>query len=68
VCTHCGGDAVTDEMHMNFKCSALHAFRHHYAPWFATNTDTNSMRSFFAQQDHMQLFKFVLSCLDVFQV
>ncbi len=26
------------------------------------------MRSFFVQQDHMQVFKFVLSCLDVFQL
>ncbi len=26
------------------------------------------MRSFFAQQDHMQVFKFALSCLDVFQI
>jgi len=25
------------------------------------------MRSFFAQQDHMKVFKFVPSCLDVLQ-
>ena len=33
---------------------------------FSANTDT--MKSFFAQQDHMQVFKFVLDCLDVFQI
>jgi len=66
VCTHCGGVAVADEMHMIFECPALHALRQQYAPLFSTNTDT--MRSFFAQQDHMQVFKFVLSCLDVLQI
>ena len=37
-----------------------------YAPVFFT--DTNTMRFVFAQQDHMQVFKFVLSCLSVFQI
>ncbi len=64
--THCGGVAVADEMHMFFECPALHTLRQQYAPLFSTNTDT--MRSFFAQQDHMQVFKFVLSCLDVLQI
>jgi len=32
------------------------------------STDTNTMRSFLAQQDHMQVFKFVLDCLDVFHI
>jgi len=40
-------------MHMIFECPALHALRQQYAPLFSTNTDT--MRSFFAQQDHMQI-------------
>jgi len=66
VCTHCGGVAVTDEMHMIFERPALHALRQQYAPLFSTNTDT--MRSFFAQQDHMQVFKFGLSCLDVVEI
>ena len=66
LCTHCGGVAVADEMHMIFECPALHALRQHYAPLFSTNTDT--MRSFCAQQDHMQVFKIVLSCLDVLQI
>ena len=37
-----------------------------YAVSIYTMTDT--MRSFFAQRDHMQVFKFVLDCLDVFQI
>ena len=66
VCTHCGSVAVADELHMIFECPALQAVRQLYAPLFST--DTNTMRSFFAQQDHMQVFKFVLDCLDVFHV
>ncbi len=65
-CTHRGIVAVADELHMIFECPALQAVRQQYAPLFST--DTNTMRSFFAQQDHMQVFKFVLDCLDVFQI
>ena len=49
-CTHCGGVAVADELHMIFERPALQADRHWYAPLFST--DTNTMRCFFAQQDH----------------
>ena len=66
VCTHCGSVAVADELHMIFECPALQAVRQRYAPLFST--DTNTMGSFFAQQDHMQVFKFVLDCLDVFHM
>ena len=66
VCTHCGSAAVADELHMMFECPALQAVRQRYASLFSANTDT--MRSFFAQQDHMQVFKLVLDCLDVFQI
>ncbi len=66
VCTHCGSVAVADELHMIFECPALQAVRQRYAPLFST--DTNTMRSFFAQQDHMQVLKFVLDCLDVFHI
>ncbi len=62
VCTHCGSVAVADEMHMIFECPALQAVRQQYARLFST--DTNTMRPFFAQQDHLQVFKFVLDCLD----
>ena len=56
----------TDELHMIFECPALQAVRQRYASLFSANTDF--MRSFFAQQDHMQDFKFVLDCHDVFQI
>ncbi len=55
VCTHCGSVAVADKLLMISR-----------SPLFCT--DTNTMRSFFAQQDRMQVFKFVLDCLDVFQI
>ncbi len=58
------GVCLADELHMIFECPALQAIRQRYAPLFST--DTNTMRSFFAQQDHMQVFKFVLDCLDAF--
>ena len=32
------------------------------------HVNTSTMRSIFAQQDHMQVFKFVLDCLDVFHI
>ena len=66
ICTHCGSVALADALHMNFECPALQAVRQQYAPLFSTNT--NNMRSFLAQQDHMQVFKFVLDCLDVFHI
>ena len=62
VCTHCGGIAVADELHMIHECPVLQPLRLQYAALFTP--DTNTMRSFFAQQDHMRVFKFVLDCLD----
>ena len=64
VCTHCGGIAVADESHMihGSGCPVLQPLRLQYAALFTP--DTNTMRSFFAQQDHMQVVKFVLDCLD----
>ncbi len=66
--THCGSVAVADEIHMIFDCLALHALRQQYAPLFCVNTNTMHEVLFFVQQDHMQAFKFVSSCLDFFQV
>ncbi len=37
-----------------------------YAALFTADTDT--MRSFFAQQDHMQVFNFILDCLDFLNI
>ena len=62
VCTHCGGIAVADELHMIHECPVLQPLEVQYAALFTP--DTNTMKSFFARQDHMQVFKFVLDCLD----
>ena len=48
------------------ECSALQPLRQQYAAWFTADTDT--MRSFFAQQDHMQVFDFILGCLDFLNI
>jgi len=66
ICSRHGGVAVAGKMHMISDCPALHALRQQYARLFSTNTDT--VRSLFAQQDHTQVFEFVLSCLDIVQV
>ncbi len=66
-CAHnCGGVAVAGELHMIFECSALRPLRQQYAPLFSTNT--GNMSFFFAQQDPMQVFKFVLTCLRFLQI
>ena len=59
---HCGGIDVADELHMIHECPVLQPLRLQYAALFTP--DTNTMRSFFAQPDHMRVFKFVLDCLD----
>ena len=66
VCTHCGGIAVADELHIIHECPVLQPLRLQYAALFTP--DTNTMRSFFAQQDHMQVFKFVWDCLDFLKI
>ena len=58
--------AVADELHMVHECSALQPLRQQYAALFTRDTDT--MRSFFAQQDHMQVFNFILDCLDFLNI
>ena len=58
VCTHCGGIAIADELHMIHECPVLQPLRLQYAALFTP--DTNTMRSFFAQRDHMRVFKFWL--------
>ena len=45
---------------------ALRAVKQRNAPLFSTNT--NTMRSYFAQQDHTQVFDFVPDWLDVFHI
>ncbi len=64
VCSHCGGHAIADELHMVHECSALQPLRQQYAALFTADT----MRSFFAQQDHMQVFNFILDCLEFLNI
>ena len=47
---------------MIHECPVLQPLRLQYAALFTPDTDT--MRSFFSKQDHMQVVKFVLDCLD----
>ncbi len=66
VCTHCGGAAIADELHMVLEGPVLEPLRQQYAALLSTNTDT--MRSFFAQKDHIQVFNFALACLDFLKI
>ena len=54
---HCGGVAVVDESHMVHESPVLQPLRQQFAALSASNTDT--IWSFIAQQDHMQIFRFV---------
>ena len=55
--------AVGDEMHLVFECASLAALRAEYADLFTTTTTT--MRSFFAQSDHLRVFHYVIDCLNM---
>ena len=66
VCSHCDGVSVADELHMVFECPALALIREKYAGLFTPATD--NMRSFFGQDAHVQVFKFILDCLDFLEV
>ena len=65
VCSRCADRSVGDEIHVVFKCPALWPFRQQYAALFTSDTDT--MRSCF-EQDHMQVFSFILDCLDFLDI
>ena len=47
--------------HMVFECTALAPLRQQYADLFTPHTET--MRSFFAQQDHLGVLNYVIDCL-----
>ncbi len=66
VCLACNSGAVGDEMHLVFECTALAFLRSRYASLFTGSTDT--MRSFFAQPDHMGVFHYVIDCLDFIMI
>ena len=66
ICTCCNSGAVGDEMHLVFECVALAPLRQRYATLFTGLTDT--MRSFFAQHDHLGVFHYVIDCLDFMNI
>ena len=65
VCLACNSGAVGDidefEMHMVLECTALAPLRQQHADLFTPHTDT--MCSFFAQQDHLGVLNYVTDCL-----
>ena len=54
----CNSGAVGDEKHMIFECAAIAPLRQQHADLFTPRTDT--MRSFFAQQDHLGVLNYVI--------
>ena len=69
-CTFCSAGALGDKMHLVFECAYLvfecaflAALRAKYADLFTTTTTT--MRSFFAQSDHLRVFHYVIDCLNM---
>ena len=66
ICAHCGSGSIADEFHLVFECNLLQPLRQQYASLFTSQTDT--MRSIFGQRDHMQVFKFILDCLDCLNI
>ena len=66
VCLACNSGAVGDEKHLVLECTALASLRSRYASLFTGSTDT--MRSFFAQPDHIGVFHYVADCLDFIMI
>ena len=66
VCLFCDSGAVGDERHLVFDYVALAPSRSQHTNLFTGNTDT--MRSFFAQPDHMGVFRYVMDCLDFIEI
>ena len=66
VCLACNSGAIGDEKHMIFECTALAPLRQRHADLFTPATDT--MRSFFAQPDHLGVLNYVIDCLDFMDI
>ena len=66
ICPHCGPGTFADELHVVLECPLLQPLRQQYADLFTSETDT--MRSFFGQKDHMRVFSFILDCLDFLNI
>ena len=63
LCTFCGAAALGDERHLVFECAALAELRTKYADLFGDTDQT--MRTFFAQPDHLRVFHYVIECLNL---
>ena len=63
VCCHCSSQAVGDENHFVFECPYLQSLRDKYL--FLFDIPIQSMPSFLSQKDRMNVFRFVLHCLDM---
>ena len=66
VCLFCDSAAVGDERHLVFDCVALAPLRSQHTGLFTGGTDT--MRSFFAQPNHMRVFHYVMDCPDFMKI
>ena len=53
-------------MTLNNWCASGSVLHPQYAALFTPETDT--MRSFFGQKDHVQVFCFILDCLDTLNI
>ena len=62
----CNSGAVGDEKHMIFECTALAPLRQQHADLFTPRTVT--MRSFFAQQNHLGVLNYVIDCLNFMNI
>ena len=63
LCPHCSSQAVGDEKHLVFECPYLQPIRSRYPSLF--DLPLQSMNLFFSQKDRMNVFKFILDCLDM---
>ena len=62
----CNSGAIGDEKRMIFECAAIAPLRQQHADLFTPRTDT--MRSFFAQQDHLGVLNYVIDCLNFMNI
>ena len=66
VCLACNSGGVGDERHRIFECTALAPLRQQHADLFTPRTVT--MRSFFAQQNHLGVLNYVVDCLNFMNI
>ena len=63
ICSHCGPGTFADELHVVHECPLLQPLRQKYCALFTSETNT-----IFGQKDHMQVFTFILDCLDFLSI